>query len=152
MKQVLLAIGLLAVGLVSCGQPGGEALPRAHNSRTVSLGPKDTGRTVNLDRGDRLLLHLRPAAPSEAAWRLALYPKKTLSRLSLLSGRDGFMFKAVGMGRGQVIAFVSSRAGGACGASKMGIKRPLLCPMGGPEQGRFFPPRPGVFMIKVVVG
>jgi hypothetical protein len=148
MKQLLVGLGLFALVLTSCGQPHAEGAKAGPGSATVSLWPKDSGSTVTLDKGDSLLLHLYQGTTAHALWRLALYPKKTLSSMP---SREGFRFKAVSEGQGRVIALDVSRTGGACGPGKLQIKRPMQCPVRASLETNEFVPRPGVFMINVVV-
>jgi hypothetical protein len=148
MRQLLMALGLLALGVTSCGQPNAQGTRAAPTPATVSLWPKDSGGTVTLAKDDTLLLHLDRGTSSHASWRLALYPKKSLSPVA---SRDGFAFKAVRVGTGQLVALDVSRTGGACGPGKLEIKRPRQCPVRASLESDGLIPRPGLFMINVVV-
>jgi hypothetical protein len=84
---LLLAILVLAV--TGCAQAGtgagsGGAVPAARSPATVTVGPDDGGRTVDLQVGDRLIVQLHTGQrPSRfgPAWTLRLPPSRVLERV-----------------------------------------------------------------------
>ena len=83
---LLPALALLVAG---CAQPGtGTGLSTAATSSmspaTVTVGPDDGGRTVDLQVGDRLIVQLQTAGrPSRfpPPWTLRLPPSRVLERV-----------------------------------------------------------------------
>ena len=147
-KHLSIVLLTAVLFLAGCGQPsppdaGGD------QRRTVTLGRTDSGRTVTVRVGDKLVLSLGATAASEG-WRLALYPKKSLSLNGPSSG-ERLVLKAEHQGNGRVVAVDPSQLSGVCGRLKLGAKPPTQCPVLTAASQGGVPPRRGVFGLMVVV-
>lgn len=149
MRRVLVVVGTASLVLAACGQPN-VAATRASERHTVELHQRDAGRTVRLDRGERLALSLGSSS-SERRWRLALYPKKMLSLVTAKRTEGDFVFEAQRAGRGRVVALDLAQLGGLCGGGRFGGKPSLQCPVLGPASEGAVAPRPGVFGMTVII-
>jgi hypothetical protein len=120
----LVAILLLAVG--GCAQrDGAEAATTLTTPATVTVGPGDDGRTVDLTVGDRLIVELPTATqPSRfpSAWTLGSLPPKVLKRVQGDSSATRVVF--VAQAPGTVRLFLVRRQD--CGP-------PLRCPLASPS-------------------
>lgn len=84
-----LLLAVLALAVTGCAQPGSGAgsagtVPASGSPATVTVGPDDGGRTVDLQVGDRLVVRLHTGhRPSRfgPAWTLRLPPSRVLERV-----------------------------------------------------------------------
>jgi hypothetical protein len=92
-RRWLLAIVVLAVA--GCAQPGARAVGGAvPPPATVTVGPGDAGKTVNLRVGDHLVVELSAARQPVRLlrpWKLQVPPSRVLQRLD----RDSTLTRAV---------------------------------------------------------
>jgi hypothetical protein len=124
-RWLLPILVLMVVG--GCAQPGtpapGEA---AATPATVTVGPGDSGKTVDLNVGDHLLVELNAAKqPTRLSrlsrpWRLVLPPTTVLQRVDRDSTRTRVVLAAEAPGTVRLLLMQQS-----CGP-------PLLCPMAAP--------------------
>jgi hypothetical protein len=145
---LLPALALLVAG---CAQPGtGTAhfgpATASSSPTTVTVGPNDGGRTVDLEVGDRLLVQLQTdRRPSRfpPPWTLRMPPTKVLERVP--GDPDATRVMLVAAGPGTVRLLLGKRAGCA---------PPLRCPMAaaGPtgQSERIRPPLAGVTVVITV--
>jgi hypothetical protein len=137
---------LVAVAaLVACRSPSSS--PGA-SSTTVVLNARDSGRTVSLDPGTRLVIDLG-GRRSEHRWGLVRYPRRALKLMTNRAATGKIVFEAKKRGRGHIVAIGLSgpdllRCGAANGAT-------ARCPLRSADGGRLAP-RPGAFVITVEVG
>jgi hypothetical protein len=84
-----LFLAILALAVTGCAQAGtgtGSAgtVPASRSPATVTVGPDDGGRTVDLQVGDRLIVQLHTGQrPSQfgPAWTLRMPPSRVLERV-----------------------------------------------------------------------
>lgn len=117
-------LGAAAAALVACGEgvspgagsaPGGTAsssAPAAGSSTPARpspgtpavhrLGPRDTGKTVTLAVGDRLVVELSDNRLA-ARWTVADYPRGVLATDLAAGAVGGFAFLARGPGSGPLV-------------------------------------------------
>jgi hypothetical protein len=137
----LLPIVVLAVA-AGCAQPGtqalGETAATPAEPATVTIGPDDGGKTVDLKVGDRLVVALRAAKQPprfSRAWTLELPRSKVLKRVD----RDSTLMRVVLIAEapGMVRLLLLQRR--SCDP-------PLLCPMAEPsgQSERMHRPLPAV--------
>jgi hypothetical protein len=140
-RRWLLPIVMLAVAS-GCAQPGTQALDGTAATpaapATVTVGPNDGGKTVDLRVGDRLVVELRAAKqPSQfpRAWTLELPRSTVLRRVD----RDSTLMRVVlvAAAPGTVRLLLLQR--GSCDP-------PRLCPMAEPsgQSERMHRPLPAV--------
>lgn len=156
----LVLIVTFAAVASSCGQVA-RTMPReAPEPRVMRVDAGDSGKTISLHPGDRLIVTLPTASPSPAAgthvmarWVLASYPERIL-RFSGSRAGDIFPFIAKTSGRGRVVVIgdVCAIGGGP------GVMATIRCPAAeGPassdlaSESGSYPPRPRSFVLTVVV-
>ena len=138
---LLLPILVLAVG--GCA-PQGTGTPQAAakvatSSATVTVGPTDGGRTVDLRVGDRLIVQLtgtKPPSRLRPAWTLRSPPSKVLRRVPGNPAATQIVFVADQPGTVRLVL-----------VKRLGCYPPLRCPVAGPtdsESERMRPPLNGV--------
>jgi hypothetical protein len=138
---LLLPIFVLAAG--GCAQPGSgtpqAAAKPAASPATVTVGPSDGGRTVDLKVGDRLIVELTGTTPPSRlrpAWTLRAPASKVLQRVPGNPDATRVMFVADQPGTLQLIL-----------VKRLGCYPPLRCPVAAPgasESERTRPPLNGV--------
>jgi hypothetical protein len=137
-------VPILMVAVVAgCAQPGSqavsvEAAATSTSWATVTIGPNDGDRTVNLRVGDRLVVELREGKqPSRllSLWTLRLPPSTVLRRLDRDSTPTRVVFVADGPG---VVRLVLIK--------RQGCYPPLRCPLADPsgQSERMHPPLPAL--------
>ena len=146
-----LFLAILALAVTGCAQAGtgtGSAgtVPASRSPATVTVGPDDGGRTVDLEVGDRLVVQLQTAGrPSRfpPLWTLRLPPSTALERLP--GDPDATRVVLVAAGPGTVRLLLVKRA--SCAP-------PLRCPVAaaGPtgQRERMRPPLAGVTVVITV--
>jgi hypothetical protein len=138
---LLLPILVLAVG--GCA-PQGTGTPQAAAkvatfSATVTVGPTDGGRTVDLRVGDRLIVQLtgnRPPSRLRPAWTLRAPASKVLRRVPGNPTATRVVFVADQPGTVRLVL-----------VKRLGCYPPLRCPVAGPtgsDSERMRPPLNGV--------
>jgi hypothetical protein len=141
-RRWLLPIVVLALAAGGCAQPGTQATDETAATpaepATVTIGPDDSGKTVDLKVGDRLVVELRAAKqPSRfpRAWTLEVPRSKVLKRVD----RDSTFMRVVLIAEapGTVRLLLLQR--GSCDP-------PRLCPMAEPsgQSERMHRPLPAV--------
>jgi hypothetical protein len=138
---LLLPIFVLVAG--GCAQPGTgtpqAAAKPAASPATVTVGPSDGGRTVDLTIGDRLIVELTGSTPVSRvrpAWTLRAPASKVLQRVPGNPDATRVMFVADQPGTVQLIL-----------VKRLGCYPPLRCPVAAPGAGaseRMRPPLNGV--------
>jgi hypothetical protein len=124
----LLAILLLAVaGCAWAGAPRSSADTATTSTppATVTVGPGDNGRTVDLTVGDRLIVELPTAVqPSRfpSAWTLGSLPPKVLKRVQGDSSATRVVFVAQAPGTVRLLL-----------VKRQGCSPPLRCPLASPS-------------------
>jgi hypothetical protein len=133
---LLLLLLVLVVG--GCAQPGtrasGAAAASSTPPATVTLGPDDGGRTVDLEVGDRLIVQLTArTSPSRLrpAWTLRSPPSKVLRRVQ--GDPDPIQVVLIADQPGTVRLLLAKR---------YGCEPPLRCPVAAPfgQSDRMRPP------------
>jgi hypothetical protein len=130
-----LLLPVLAVALAGCAQPGtGSPRAAAASPATVTVGPADGGRTVDLEVGDRLVVQLTtatPPAPLRPAWTLRLSPSGELRRVPGDPAATRVVLVADRPGTVRVML-----------AKRYGCEPPLRCPVAQPlgQSERMRPP------------
>jgi hypothetical protein len=80
------------------------ASPSTASGRTVMVGPADSGSTITLRTGDRLVVQLGGSSEAiQRDWRLIEYPQSALRETRALVDEGRFEFEAVGPGQGQLV-------------------------------------------------
>jgi hypothetical protein len=142
-------IGAFSILAAACGAAGGDT-GGASGGRTVELDGSDTGRTVNLNPGDRLVISLAVPSP-KTHWVLGRFPEKALA----LTSRDQngtYEFAARRAGRGNILIVDFLRASDLLDCrGRVGARPPALCPVSDEATLDALPPRAGVFTLTVVV-
>ena len=141
---LLLPIFVLAAG--GCAPQGtgtGTGTPQAaamasSSPATVTIGPSDGGRTVDLKVGDRLIVELTgtTSSPLPPAWTLRAPATKVLRRVPGSPDAPRVMFVANQPGSVRLVL-----------VRRLGCYPPLRCPVAGPtgsESERMRPPLNGV--------
>jgi hypothetical protein len=138
---LLLPILVLAAG--GCAQQGPgtpqAAAKVAISSATVTVGPTDGGRTVDLRVGDRLIVQLTGTTPPSRlrpAWTVRLPSSRVLQRVPGNPDATQVVFVADKPGTVQLVL-----------VKRLGCYPPLRCPVAGPtgsESERMRPPLNGV--------
>jgi hypothetical protein len=134
---------LIVAAVAGCAQPGTRPLgadttTTSSPPATVTVGPNDDGRTVDLEVGDRLIVELVAAKqPSRvsSAWTLELPPSKVLRRVDRDATRTPVVLVAEAPGMLRLILL-----------QRRGCGPPLQCPLAGPsgQSERMHPPLPAV--------
>jgi hypothetical protein len=138
---LLLPIFVLAAG--GCAQPGTgtpqAAAKVATSPATVTVGPTDGGRTVDLKVGDRLIVQLTGTTPPSRlrpAWILRVPSSRVLRRVPGNPDATRVVFVADQPGTVRLVL-----------VKRLGCYPPLRCPVAGPagsEGERMRPPLNGV--------
>ena len=140
-----LLVPILALVVVAgCAQPGTQTLsadpaPISTPSATVTVGPNDDGRTVDLKVGDRLIVELTgTTTPSRLrpAWTLRVPSSRVLRRVPGNPDATWVVFVADQPGTVRLVL-----------VKRLGCYPPLRCPAAGPasnESERMRPPLNGV--------
>jgi hypothetical protein len=134
---------LIVAAVAGCAQPGtqplgADATITSVPPATVTVGPDDDGRAVDLEVGDWLIVELAAAKqPSRfpSAWTLELPPSNVLRRVDRDVTRNRVVFVADAPGTVRLILL-----------QRRGCDPPLQCPLAGPSgQGeRMHPPLPAL--------
>jgi hypothetical protein len=126
-RRWLVSVVLAAVA-AGCAQPGNQAPGDGEDGgappATVTVGPADDGRTVDLQVGDRLVVQLSGAQrPSRrlGTWRLQVPRTTVLKRIQAASTLTRVVLAAEAPG---TVRLLLSR--------RRSCDPPLLCPMAGP--------------------
>jgi hypothetical protein len=135
--RLLLLLVVLAV-TAGCAQPGAGPAATRPEPATVTVGPADGGKTVDLQVGDRLLVELAAAKqPSRFSrfWRLQVPPTKVLERVDRDSTLRRVVLVAQAPGRVRLLLY-----------QRPSCDPPLLCPMANPsgQRQRISRPLPAV--------
>jgi len=138
-----LLVVLALVVVAGCAQPGTQTLatdPATTSTTpptTVTVGPNDDGRTVNLKVGDRLIVQLQTTKrPSKfpPAWTLRPPPSKVLKRVQGNLTPTQAVFVADGSGTVRLLL-----------VKRQGCAPPLHCPLAADPSGQreqMHPPLP----------
>jgi len=135
-RRWLLPIVVLAVA-GGCGQPGTQALgDAAAEPATVTVGPNDSGKTVDLEVGDHLVVELNTAKqPSRFSrvWTLEVPRSKVLKRIDGDSTLTRVVLIAEAPGTVQLLLL-----------QRRSCDPPAQCPMADPsgQSERMNPPLP----------
>jgi hypothetical protein len=137
-RRWLLPLAVLAVA-ASCAQPGTQGLGASEAATsaapaTVTVGPADGGKTVDLQVGNRLIVELSAAKqPSRFSrfWRLQVPPTKVLKRIDRDSTLTRVVLVAEAPGTVRLLLY-----------QRRSCDPPLLCPMADPsgQSERMSPP------------
>jgi hypothetical protein len=132
---------MLAAG--GCAQPGTDtpqaAAKAATSPATVTVGPTDGGRTMDLKVGDRLIVELTGTSPPSRlrpAWTLRSPSSQVLRWVPGSPDATRVMFVAEQPGTVQLVL-----------VERLGCDPPLRCPVAGPASNgseRMRPPGNGV--------
>ena len=145
----LLAVMVAAV-VAGCAQPGNQSLGADQGGvvrpPTVTVGPADDEKTVDLQVGDRLIVQLdtaKLASRFRPAWTLRLPPSKVLKRVQGGAEATRVMLFAAGPGTVRLVL-----------VKRFGCAPPLRCPVpaAGPsgQSERMRPPLPGATVVITV--
>ena len=131
---------LAATGCAQQGTGTPQAAAKVATSpATVTVGPADGGRTVDLRVRDRLIVKLTgtpPPSPFRPGWTLRSPPSKVLRRVPGNPAATRVVFVADQPGTVQLVL-----------VKRLGCYPPLRCPVAGPassESERMRPPLNGV--------
>lgn len=129
---------MVAAVAAGCAQPGTRPLGAGQDGRappaTVTVGPADDGKTVDLQVGDRLVVELnvakRPSRPS-GTWRLQVPRTTVLKRVGSDSTLTRVVLAAEAPGTVRLLLY-----------HRRSCDPPLQCPMAGPtgQSERMTPP------------
>ena len=143
LRRWALLLPILTLAVSACAQQGTgtpQAATRATTSpATVTVGPTDGGRTVDLNVGDRLIVELtgsRPPSRLRPAWTLRLTSSKVLQRVPGNPDAARVVLVADQPGSVQLVL-----------VRRLSCSPPLRCPVAGPsasESERMRPPLNGV--------
>jgi hypothetical protein len=139
-----LVLLLLVLVVSGCAQPGGGVSHAAGSATstppaTVTVGPPDGGRTVDLRVGDRLIVQLTTRTSSSRlgpAWTLRSPASEVLRRVPGNPAATRVVFVADQPGTARLVL-----------VKRLGCYPPLRCPVAGPtgsESERMRPPLNGV--------
>jgi hypothetical protein len=140
-RRWLLSVVVAAVA-AGCAQPGNRALGNGESGgappATVTVGPADDGRTVDLEVGDRLVVELSGAQRQSrplGTWRLQVPRTTALKRIDGASTLTRVVLAAEAPG---TVRLLLSR--------RRSCDPPLQCPMAGPtgQSERMALPLPAV--------
>jgi len=142
-RRWALFLPILVLAATGCA-PQGTGTPQAAakaspSPATVTVGPTDGGRTVDLQVGDRLIVQLTGATPPSRlrpAWTLRSPASKVLQRVPASPDATRVVFVADQPGTVQLVL-----------VRRLGCYPPLRCPVAGPtgsESERMRPPLNGV--------
>jgi hypothetical protein len=102
------------------------------SGRTITVGPADSGSTVTLRTGDRLVVQLGGSSEAiQRDWRLIEYPQSSLRETRALVDEGRFEFEAVGPGQGQLVLAGQAHCDRGQGSAYGGGYGPA-CPAGVP--------------------
>ena len=139
-----LLLPILVLAAAGCAQQG-PGTPQAAVAKaspspaTVTVGPADGGRTVDLKVGDRLIVELTGTTPPSRlrpAWTVHLPSSRVLQRVPGNPDATRVVFVADQPGTVQLVL-----------VKRLGCYPPLRCPVAGPasnESERMRPPLNGV--------
>jgi hypothetical protein len=126
-RRWLLSVVVAAVA-AGCAQPGNRALGNGESGgappATVTVGPADDGRTVDLQVGDRLVVDLSAAKRQPRAlgtWRLQVPRTTVLKRIEAASTLTRVVLAAEAPGTVRLLL-----------SHRRSCDPPLQCPMAGP--------------------
>ena len=142
-RRWALLVPILVLAATGCA-PHGTGTPQAAakvatSSATVTVGPTDGGRTVDLRVGDRLIVQLTGTTPPSRlrpAWTLRSPASKVLRRVPGNPTATRVVFVADQPGTVQLVL-----------VKRLGCYPPLRCPVAGPtdsDSERMRPPLNGV--------
>jgi hypothetical protein len=142
-RRWALLLPILVLAATGCA-PQGTGTPQAAakvatSPATVTVGPTDGGKTVDLRVGDRLIVQLTgttPPARLRPAWTLRAPASKVLQRVPGNPAATRVVFVADQPGTVQLIL-----------VERLGCYPPLRCPVAGPtgsESERMRPPHNGL--------
>jgi hypothetical protein len=142
-RRWALLLPIFALAAAGCAQQGTGTPPAAAKPAaapaTITVGPSDGGRTVDLTIGDRLIVELTGSTPPSRlrpAWTLRAPTSKVLQRVQGNPDATRVMFVANQPGTVQLIL-----------VKRLGCYPPLRCPVAAPgasESERMRPPLNGV--------
>ena len=142
-RRWALLLPILVLAATGCAQQGTgtpqAAAKVATSPATVTVGPADGGRTVDLRVRDRLIVKLTgtpPPSPFRPGWTLRSPPSKVLRRVPGNPAATRVVFVADQPGTVRLIL-----------VQRLGCYPPLRCPAAGPtgsESERIRPPLNGV--------
>jgi hypothetical protein len=142
-RRWALLLPILALAATGCAQQGTgtpqAAAKVATSPATVTVGPTDGGRTVDLRVRDRLIVQLtgtKPPSGLRPAWTLRSPPSKVLRRVPGNPAATQIEFVADQPGTVRLVL-----------VKRLGCYPPLRCPVAGPtgsESERMRPPLNGV--------
>jgi hypothetical protein len=143
LRRWSLLLPLLVLAASGCAQPGTDTPQAAAKAAmwpaTVTVGPTDGGRTVDLNVRDRLIVELTGSAPPSRlrpAWTLRSPSSKVLRRPPGNPDASRVVLVADQPGTVQLVL-----------VKRLGCYPPLRCPVAGPasnESERMRPPLNGV--------
>jgi hypothetical protein len=143
LRRWALLLPVLVLAASGCAQPDTgtprAAITTATSPATVTVGPTDGARTVDLKVGDRLLVDLTGTTPPSRlrpAWTVRAPASRVLRRVPGNPDATRVMFVADQPGTVQLIL-----------VRRLGCYPPLRCPVAGPsasESERMLPPLNGV--------
>jgi hypothetical protein len=145
----LLLLAILALQVTGCAQAGtgtGSAgtVPASRSPATVTVGPDDGGRTVDLQVGDRLIVQLytgRQPSQFGPAWTLRVPPSMVLERVPGDPEATGVVLIAKEPGTVRLVL-----------VKRVGCAPPLRCPVAAPgPTGQREPTRPPLAGATVVI-
>jgi hypothetical protein len=126
-RRWLLSVVVAAV-VAGCAQPGSQSLGAGENGgappTTVTVGPADDGRTVDLQVGDRLVVDLsgtKRQPRSLGTWRLQVPRTTVLRRIGNASTLTRVVLAAEAPGTVRLLL-----------SHRRSCDPPLQCPMAGP--------------------
>ena len=139
-----LLVVLALVVVTGCAQPGTQTLAADPGTTstppaTITVGPDDGGRTVDLKVGDRLIVQLTGTTPPSRlrpAWTVRSPSSRVLQRVPGNPDATRVVFVADQPGTVQLVL-----------VKRLGCYPPLRCPVAGPasnESERMRPPLNGV--------
>jgi hypothetical protein len=142
-RRWALLLPILVLAATGCAQQGTgtpqAAAKVATSPATVTVGPTDGGRTVDLRVRDRLIVQLTGTTPPSRlrpAWTLRSPPSKVLRRVPGNPAATQIVFVADQPGTVRLVL-----------VKRLGCYPPLRCPVAGPtgsESERMRPPLNGV--------
>ena len=142
-RRWALLVPILVLAATGCAQQGGAtpqaAAKVATSPATVTVGPTDGGRTVDLEVRDRLIVELTGTTPSSRlrpAWTLRSPASKVLRRVPDNPTATRVVFVADQPGTVRLVL-----------VKRLGCYPPLRCPVAGPtdsDSERMRPPLNGV--------
>ena len=147
---VLSALAMIGLLGASCARPTptGGLSPSKGDGVTITIGPRDAGKTITLTVGDTLVFaaSANGSSPSAMAWLLVSYPKNLITRLQS-SSSSPFRFRAVHPGTG----VLELSNGPRCGSPGPALGDSMQCPVAGAmSQAADIPTRLVTFRLHVL--